>query len=154
MNPLVLKFGNDGYPGIQWTQDNTTIGSFGSDTRFRMGVSGGAFVAQNTAPPYDTQIDLYSQTMLSAQAEFDGTPAQIAAAIVEAYEWELRNIQGMTGVSGVTTNTWNAFNASGYDTATFVIDSGAIATPSYTIRIREKATGTVVASFNYDLDGH
>lgn len=154
MNPLVLKFGNDGYPGIQWTQDNSVIGSFGNDTRFRIGVSGGAFVAQNTAPPYDTQINLYSQTMFSPQAEFDGDAAQIAAAIVEAYEWSVRNIQGMSGYSGVVSGAWNAFNASGYTTATFVIDESPTATPGYTVRIREKATGTVVATFPYDLDGH
>lgn len=154
MNPLVRRYvGND--ETIEWTQSATLIGSFDRDTRFRVGVSGGVFVAQNTAPPYESQTNLYSQTMLTPTAGFFGaSDAVIAQYIADNYEWQFRNLSSISvsGSSAFAHGTWYPFNASGLDSVPLTIDEPMVSEPSYTFYIREKATGTQVAMFGYQID--
>lgn len=151
MNRLVRRFvQND--EGVVFTGSGDPIGSFDGSTRFRMGVSGGVFVAENTAPPVDTQLDLYSQDMLTISPNFFGaSDAEIAQYIVDTYEWRLFGVDEMTA-SGATVGTWYDFNDSGLTVVTFTIADPYIDTPSYRLEIREKATGVEVLDHTFNLD--
>lgn len=151
----IVKAFDDPYPGIGWTQANEDFGSFERDTRIRLGFSGGVFVCENTAPPAETQLNLYSQTAITASPQFFGaSAATVASAIQDTYEWRITGFSGTTITSGATSGTWYDFNPSGLTSMQLSIDSPIFTSPVYRIQIREKLSGVTVANFRFVLDGY
>lgn len=146
---------DDPYPGVDFAQANETYGSFESDTRIRLGFSGGVFVCQNTAPPAETQVSLYGQTAITAAAQFFGaSDATVASAIQDNYEWRITGMSGTNATSGATSGTWYDFNPSGLTSIQIAIDSPITDAPVYRIQVREKVSTTTVANLRFVLDGY
>lgn len=154
LSRLVRSF-DDPYPGVDFAQANETYGSFENDTRIRLGFSSGVFVCQNTAPPAETQVSLYSQTAITATAQFFGaSDATVASAIQDNYEWRITGFSGTTLVSGATSGTWYDFNPSGLTSMQITTDSPIVTAPVYRIQVREKVSGTTIANLRFVLDGY